>query len=66
MTKKELLKALEGVPDDAIIYACSDHGQQPNISSGVAYCDDSESPYFGDDLNFRNMRDKSKVKQVLI
>lgn len=66
MTKKELLEALEGVPDDALIYSFRKHGFGPELCLKIQYDNCHKKPAWIDDLDFRNMRDKSKVKQVLI
>ena len=45
MKKSELIKLLEGVPDDAIVYVCSDHGQCPEQCGSIDYSDCDELPY---------------------
>jgi hypothetical protein len=50
LTKKELLDALQGIPDDAIIYMEADHGQTPEQAGGVYYTIDADLPYYGDDI----------------
>lgn len=65
MTKKELLEYLEGVPDDAIIYAEADHSQTPLRAHSVWYCSSKESSYNGEELDWRGKK-TSKTKQVLI
>lgn len=54
MTKKQLLKHLNNpsIPDDAIVYVESDHGQNPNMAGGILYTleDADDLPYFGQDV----------------
>ena len=38
MTAKELKEALFGVPDDALIFVESDHGQSPEQAASLAFC----------------------------
>ena len=50
MTKGELIALLQGVPNDAVIYVESDHGQTPEQAAYISFVRSSNLPFYGDDL----------------
>lgn len=73
MTNKELKEMLNKVPDNAVIYCESDHGQIPEQINNVMFCIDGCSceklPYYGEDLGWfelKEIEDMSKVIAILI
>jgi len=66
MTKQELTKLLENIPDDAVIYIEADHEQQPEQTGGVRVTKDAYLPYYGDDMNWNEELDPKEVTAVLI
>jgi len=71
MTVKELKLKLEGLPDDAEVYAESDHSQAPNYAED-AWTTYEETPYDGEDLRWfsseeiANLKPEGKVTGVNI
>lgn len=59
MTKAELIEALKNIPDTAIVYVESDHGQTPERVGHIFYTTEQpatypkkELPYYGDNLDW--------------
>lgn len=73
MTNKKLKEILNRVPDDAVVYCESDHGQQPERANGVLFCIDDcgyrKLPHYGEDLDwfeYQEIEDMNEVIAVLI
>ena len=73
MKVSELLKDLKEVPEDAVVYIESDHGQSSEQAGGVYYTTrtgiDNKLPYYGDDFDWcerGDVEDISCVTAVLI
>lgn len=69
MKNKELIKFLNELPKEAIIYTEADHGQTPTVAGLVMVSTSSEQPYMDDgDMNWEEVNNVNKedVKSILI
>jgi len=55
MTVAELIQQLQSYPDDAVVYVEADHGQTAERMNSILQTDESELPYYGDDLNWEDI-----------
>lgn len=67
MTVKELKEILKDIPDNAIVYCESDHGQNGNQANYVNLTKDKDLEWFTEDMDFESViKNKAKVTGVLI
>lgn len=65
MDVKKLKDLIENIPDNAKVYVESDHGQTSEIAGAVCVTyDDSDLPFYGDELEWENTGDMSAPLNV--
>jgi hypothetical protein len=52
MTVKELIKILELLPRDAIVYVEADHGQTPEKAHYINFTKCNDLDYYGEDIDW--------------
>lgn len=66
MNVAKLKAMLVGVPDTAQVYIMSDHGQSPEKAGFVSTTNDTELPYYGDDMEWEEPVEACAVTAVRI
>jgi len=68
----ELKRLLSYIPDNAIVYIEADHGQSPEQAYSISVTNeeftDGELPYYGEDIDWKNISEceKDKITAVKI
>lgn len=69
MTVKELIEKLNQVPENALVYVESDHGQCSEHAGDIEVCFDNNTPFYGEDLEWEVLEediDTHDIKSIKI
>jgi hypothetical protein len=69
VTAAKLRDVINKVPDEAVVYVESDHGQSAEQAGHILVCYSPKQPYYGDDLGWEEIDENTEwenVRSVLI
>ena len=66
MTKKELIKSLDGIPDDAVLYVASDHAMTPERCSDISWTVSETHTYYGDELKWDTVQKTKSISTAFL
>jgi hypothetical protein len=66
MTIKELKTTIDNMPDEAIVYIESDHGQLPEQAGVISKTATSHLEYYGDEIPWDESLAEEKVTAICI